>query len=254
MRFASLGSGSRGNGTLIEADGVSVLVDCGFSATETERRLARLGRPPSDLAAILITHEHADHVRGAARFAARHGLTVRATAGTFTACSRYDFERFEPFSAHDSFAIGSLEITPIAVPHDAREPAQFTFSDGARRIGLLTDLGHATAHVLRSLAGCDALILECNHDEAMLYGGPYPAMLKRRVGGALGHLSNLQATALLAQLDVSRLQHLVAAHLSEHNNTPELARAALAEAAGCEPDWIAVADQDEGLDWREVFS
>lgn len=254
MRFASLGSGSRGNGTLIEADGVSVLVDCGFSATETERRLARLGRRPEDLAAILITHEHADHVRGAARFAARHGLTVRATAGTLDACARYEFERAEPFSAHDVFAIGGLEITPVAVPHDAREPAQFVFGDGARRIGLLTDLGHITAYVLRSLAACDALILECNHDEAMLREGPYPAALKRRVGGSLGHLSNAQAHALLAQLDVSRLQHLVAAHLSEHNNMPELARAALAEAAGCEPGWIAVADQNVGLDWRDVFS
>lgn len=252
MKFASLGSGSRGNGTLIDADGTCVLVDCGFSLTETERRLARLGYRGEDLDAVLITHEHGDHVRGVARFAARYDLPVRATAGTLAACTRHSFERIDPFSAHDAFAIGGLQITPIAVPHDAREPAQFLFSDGARCIGLLTDTGHITAHVVRSLTGCDALILECNHDVAMLARGPYSPSLKRRVGGLLGHLSNAQAAALLAQLDVSRLQHLVAAHLSEQNNTPEEARRALAEAAGCTPEWVQIAGQDEGLDWREV--
>jgi phosphoribosyl 1,2-cyclic phosphodiesterase len=117
---------------------------------------------------------------------------------------------------------------------------------------VLTDAGHITAHITRSLAVCDALILECNHDEAMLIGGPYPPRLKQRVGGLLGHLSNMQAAALLGGLEVSRLQHLVAAHLSEHNNTPAQARAALADAAGCEVEWIQVADQEDGLGWREI--
>ncbi|HET7306197.1 MAG TPA: MBL fold metallo-hydrolase [Gammaproteobacteria bacterium] len=253
MRFASLGSGSRGNGTLIEADGTCLLVDCGFSIAETEHRLARLKRRPEDIDAILITHEHADHVRGVARFAARFNIPVRATAGTLAACGRYRIGVAEPFNAHEGFAIGGLEITPIAVPHDAREPTQFLFSDGARRLGLLTDSGHITAHITRTLSVCDALILECNHDEAMLVGGPYPPRLKQRVGGLLGHLSNAQAAGLLGGLDVSRLQHLVAAHLSEHNNTPVHARAALAEAVGCAAEWIAVADQEEGLDWRELL-
>lgn len=253
MKFASLGSGSRGNGTLIEADGTCLLVDCGFSITETVRRLAQLKRRAEDIDAILITHEHADHVRGVARFAARFNIPVRATAGTLAACERHQIQGAEPFNAHEGFAIGGLAITPIAVPHDAREPTQFLFSDGAHSLGVLTDAGHITAHITRTLSACDALILECNHDEAMLISGPYPPRLKQRVGGLLGHLSNAQAAGLLSGLDVSRLQHLVAAHLSEHNNTPTHACAALAEAIGCKTDWIAVADQDKGLPWREVM-
>lgn len=252
MRFASLGSGSRGNATLIEADGTCLMVDCGFTLAEIERRLVRLGRSGDDIAAILITHEHADHVRGAARFAARYRLPVYATPGTFEACTRHAFECVEPFSVHDNFAVGAIEIAPVAVPHDAREPSQFVFGDGAHRIGVLTDLGHVTAHVVRSFAACDALVLECNHDETMLLTGPYPPSLKQRVGGLLGHLSNAQAATLLAQLDLSRLQHLVAAHLSERNNSPAHAREALATAAGCETGWVAVAGQDDGLAWREV--
>ncbi|HET7586586.1 MAG TPA: MBL fold metallo-hydrolase [Gammaproteobacteria bacterium] len=252
MRFASLGSGSRGNGTLVEAAGTCLLIDCGFSLSETERRLARLKRSPDDIDAILITHEHADHVRGVARLAARHNIPVRATAGTLSACARHKLDGAESFSAHDGFAIDGLEIMPVAVPHDAREPTQFVFSDGRHRLGVLTDAGHITAHITRSLAVCDALILECNHDEAMLIGGPYPPRLKQRVGGLLGHLSNMQAAALLGGLEVSRLQHIVAAHLSEHNNTPAQARAALADAAGCEVEWIQVADQEDGLGWREI--
>ncbi|HET7370685.1 MAG TPA: MBL fold metallo-hydrolase [Gammaproteobacteria bacterium] len=252
MRFASLGSGSRGNGTLIEADGTCLLIDCGFSLTETERRLARLKRRAEDIDAILITHEHGDHVRGVARLAARYGIPVRATAGTLAACARHKLDGAEPFNAHDGFAINGLEVMPVAVPHDAREPTQFVFSDGRHTLGVLTDAGHITTHIIRSLAACDALILECNHDEAMLAGGPYPARLKQRVGGLLGHLSNSQAAALLGGIDMSHLQHLVAAHLSEHNNTPAQAREALAAAAGCEMEWIQVADQEEGLDWRDI--
>jgi phosphoribosyl 1,2-cyclic phosphodiesterase len=252
MRFASLGSGSRGNATLIEANGTCLMVDCGFSVRETERRLRRLDKRPEDIDAIVVTHEHADHIGGVARFAARHDIVVRATAGTLAAIWKRDSIRAEPFSAHEGFVLDGLEVTPIPVPHDAREPAQFKFGDGARRLGLLTDAGHGTPHIHRMLDGCDALILECNHDAAMLAGGPYPASIKRRVGGPLGHLNNDQAGALLAGLDGQRLQHLVAAHLSERNNTAALAREALAGAVGCEIDWVAVADQQAGLDWREI--
>jgi phosphoribosyl 1,2-cyclic phosphodiesterase len=138
------------------------------------------------------------------------------------------------------------------VPHDAREPAQFVFTDGARRLGVLTDTGTSTPHIEAVLSGCDALVLECNHDRGMLETGHYPAQLKRRIGGAFGHLDNDQAGALLAALDRSRLKHVVAAHLSQHNNHPHLARAALAAAMGCSDDWIHVATQDEGFDWLEA--
>jgi phosphoribosyl 1,2-cyclic phosphodiesterase len=153
---------------------------------------------------------------------------------------------------HCGFSFDALQVRPFTVPHDACEPCQFTFDHEQLRLGVLTDTGRMTPHVLDSLHGCDALLLECNHDADMLADGPYSDSLKKRVGGPLGHLSNAQAGSLLSQLDTSRLQHLVAAHLSDKNNRPVLARAALAGALQCEPDWIAIADQDAGLDWRTI--
>jgi len=252
LRFAYLGSGSRGNGLLVESADTAVLVDCGFSIAETERRLLRLGREPRQLAAVLVTHEHSDHIQGVGRFARRHGLPVWMTAGTKAAgrCTEHDDVRL--FSVHGAFAIDGLHIQPFPVPHDAREPSQFVFGDGARRLGLLTDAGSSTPHIEECLSGLDALVLECNHDLHMLAGSRYSPLLKRRVGGRFGHLSNHQAGALLAALDCRGLQHLVAAHLSQENNTPDLARQTLAAALGCAPEWIAIADQDRGMDWREL--
>ena len=154
------------------------------------------------------------------------------------------------FDSHDQFAIGALEVTPVAVPHDAREPVQFVIGDGSRRVGVLTDLGVSTDHVEASLSGCEALVLECNHDLEMLARGDYPYSLKQRIAGRLGHLHNEAAAAILSRIDTSRLTHVVAAHLSRDNNTPELARGALASALGCRDDWIGVADQASGFDWR----
>ncbi|HXG27618.1 MAG TPA: MBL fold metallo-hydrolase, partial [Nevskiales bacterium] len=252
MRFAYLGSGSRGNAALIQAGRTLLLLDCGFSVAETERRLARLGVTPADLAAIVVTHEHADHLGGVARLARKHRLPVWMTRGTHAAWLERDVPMPEFCCAHTAFALGDIELAPYPVPHDAREPCQFVFSDGQRRIGVLSDAGHITPHIRASLSGCDALLLECNHDPAMLADGPYPERLKARVGGPLGHLSNAQAAALLGEIDVSRLQHLVATHISETNNRPGLVRAALAAALNCDPGWIAVAEQEQGLDWREV--
>jgi phosphoribosyl 1,2-cyclic phosphodiesterase len=150
------------------------------------------------------------------------------------------------------FSIGDIGIDPFPVPHDAREPAQFVFSDGAHRLGLLTDAGHATAHMRRCLNGCSAVVLECNHDPEMLRTGDYPERLKNRIASRLGHLDNASAAALLATLERCRLQHVVAAHLSQTNNRPELARAALAAVLGCEPNWVDVADQQGGLGWRQL--
>jgi phosphoribosyl 1,2-cyclic phosphodiesterase len=252
VRFTWLGSGSRGNAALIEAGGTCVMLDCGFGLREIEGRLARAGRAPADVDAILVTHEHSDHIGGVARFAARHGTRVLATTGTARGFRGQPPPRLERICAHESFAVGALEIAPMPVPHDAREPCQFVFSDGALRLGIVTDLGRATQHVVDSLAGCDALALECNHDEALLAAGPYPAALKRRVGSDLGHLANRQAAALLAALDLARLRHVIALHLSETNNTPPLARAALAGVLGCDPADIGVADQAAGLAWRSL--
>jgi phosphoribosyl 1,2-cyclic phosphodiesterase len=252
VRFAWLGSGSRGNSALVEADGRCVMLDCGLGLKEAVARLARLERTPADIDAILVTHEHSDHIGGVARFATRYGIRVMATAGTARGFRLSPPPQLDYISAHETFDCGALEIAPMPVPHDAREPCQFVFSDGAVRLGIVTDLGRVTAHVIASLQGCDALALECNHDAAMLAGGPYPVRLKHRVGGDLGHLSNDQAAALLAALDTARLRHVVALHLSETNNTPALAQAALAAVLGCAPDEVTVAEQRAGLDWREV--
>ncbi|MGA9853856.1 MAG: MBL fold metallo-hydrolase [Gammaproteobacteria bacterium] len=254
MRFALLGSGSRGNATLIQSGRTCVMVDCGFSVTETITRLARLKMAPQDISALLITHEHSDHVNGAARFASRYGIPIRCTNGTLAACAKYGMDDAETFDPQLEFELMDLEVMPLTVPHDAREPTQFVLTDGRHRLGILTDTGSITEHIRDTLTGCDALILECNHDVSMLENGPYPEQLKARVGGPLGHLSNAQAAGLLEGLDCSGLQHLVAAHLSEKNNSPDLACEALALALDCELDWIEHATQDLGLGWRDLLT
>ncbi len=254
MRFALLGSGSEGNALVVQAGATALLMDCGFSVAETAMRLGRLGLEVGALSGIVVTHEHSDPISGVARRARQHGLPVWLTHGTLREHRRQMGEllNFTEISPHESFAIGEVQVHPYIVPHDAAEPVQYVFSDGARKLGVLTDAGCATPHIEAMLGGCDALVLECNHDTEMLANGDYPYFLKQRVGGRQGHLNNADAAALLARLDTSRLRHLVAAHLSQKNNTPELAVAALCGALGCAPEWIAVATQEEGLGWREI--
>ena len=256
MRFASLGSGSKGNALLIEAGSTRVLLDCGFGPRNLAERCQRLGVEADTLDAIIVTHEHSDHVGGAFPCAKRYASALYMTQGTYAEALRDKPARTAVdvelclIDSHSEFAIGDLLMQPFPVPHDAREPVQFVFSDGVHRLGVLTDLGHVTPHVVKCLQGCDALVLECNHDADMLARGPYPPTLKQRVGGRFGHLANDAAAALLLQLEHSRLQHVLAAHISEHNNTPALAQQALATVMGCSSDWIGVADQELGFDWR----
>jgi phosphoribosyl 1,2-cyclic phosphodiesterase len=254
MRFASLGSGSRGNALLVEAGSTRLLIDCGFAPRDTLLRLARLGCPAESLSGIVVTHEHGDHIAGALKLAARYRLTVWMTHGTFASTSATSGRPpdAELIDSHQAFAVGDLQLFPFPVPHDAREPVQFVVSDGRHRLGVATDLGSSTPHVERMLSGCDALVLECNHDMALLQRGNYPPHLKRRIAGRFGHLDNAASAALLSALDASKLQHLIAAHLSQKNNTPALARAALAAVLNCDPSWIGVADQEEGFGWREL--
>ncbi|MDT0497441.1 MBL fold metallo-hydrolase [Algiphilus sp. W345] len=252
MRFALLGSGSKGNAALFSCRDTHVLLDCGFSVQESTRRLQRLGVEPESLAAIVVTHEHSDHLGGVARVARRYGLPVWMTRGTHAVWNDVDVPCIEHFDPHTPFAIGDLEMSPYPVPHDAREPAQFVVGNGATCIGVLSDAGSVTPHMCRMLQACDSLLIEFNHDSAMLASGPYPESLKRRVGGAYGHLSNMQAADLLRRIDTSRVQHVVLTHLSEKNNTPELALTAGAEALGCETHWLVAAEQDQGLAWREI--
>ena len=261
MRFASLGSGSEGNALLVEAAGTDghehpwrVLVDCGFGLRAAEARFARLGVDPGSLDAILVTHEHGDHLGGVFALARRHHVRVCATHGTLQSVLRARFAAVSVAvcSSDVRFSVGPITVTPYAVPHDAREPTQFVFDDGTSRLGLLTDTGRGTSHIVDSLAGCDALVIECNHDPAMLDASDYPYPLKRRIGGDYGHLSNEVAAEIVARLDRSRLRQVVAAHLSRSNNTPALARAALAAATGWAPDRIDIADQDNGFAWSDV--
>lgn len=253
LRFASLGSGSSGNGLVVERGRTRLLLDCGFTIAETTARLGRLGLAPRDLAAILVTHEHTDHLGGVARFAKRHAIPVHLTRGTALSLP-LDFPaslvRF--IDPHAAFAVEEILVDPFPVPHDAREPVQFAFGDGDRRLGVATDLGMSTPHVEEKLTRCDALVLECNHDLDLLAGSDYPASLKARIAGRFGHLHNEGAAALLATIDVSRLQHVVAAHLSQQNNTPAKARSALARALACAEDWIGIADQASGFAWRAL--
>lgn len=256
MRFASLGSGSAGNALVVEVEQTRVMLDCGFGLKETQNRLARLQLRPSDIHGIVITHEHDDHASGAFKFAAKFNIPLWLTYGTLKMAERYlpgqHQLQLNIIDSHTAFSIQALEVQPFPVPHDAREPIQCVFSDGRRSLGVLTDVGRITPHIEHKLNGCQALMLECNHDANMLKNGPYAWSLKKRVGGELGHLDNLDTAQLLSKLDHAPLQHVVAAHLSAKNNTPELARRALAEVLGCEDDWVGVADQVGGFDWRKI--
>jgi len=232
-----------------------VLIDCGLNLREAERRLARLGLKPADIAAILVTHEHGDHSSGAFDFAAAHGAAVYLTHGTLAALQsegKVLNAKTRILNAKERLAIDGIEVAPFTVPHDAREPVQYVLSDGKARLGVLTDIGVSTPHVEETLSGLDALVLECNYDRDLLWGGSYPRWLKERIGGPFGHLDNLDSARLLGALVRSKLKHVIGAHLSQQNNRPELARAALAGAMGCEAGWIGIATQEEGFGWREI--
>ncbi|MGC2049483.1 MAG: MBL fold metallo-hydrolase, partial [Gallionella sp.] len=245
---------SEGNALLAEVSQTLVLMDCGFGLQDTISRLARLGVSPEQLSGIVVTHEHGDHIGGVARLARKFDLPVWLTHGTLRSQPKAftGIARLHEIDSHRAFAIGDIEIIPYPVPHDAAEPVQFVFSDGARRLGVLTDTGCSTAHIEQTLNGCHALVLECNHDSDMLMKGDYPYTLKQRVGGRFGHLNNQEAAGILARLDVGNLQHLIAAHLSRKNNTPELAVLALCSVLDCEESWVGVATQEEGFFWREI--
>ena len=239
---------------MVESGATRLLLDCGFGLAATLNRLGRLGLVPSDISGIVVTHEHDDHIGGVARLARRHDIPVWLTPGTLAGFEALfaDVADVRMVQNYEAFSVGDLHVQPFPVPHDAREPAQYVFADGARRLGVITDVGCSTRHIESMLSGCDALVLECNHDSEMLRMSSYPQRLRERIAGRFGHLDNGAAAALLSRLENGKLKHLVAAHLSQENNRPDLARAALAAVMNCEPEWIAVADQDNGLAWRQI--
>ncbi|MEE9325920.1 MAG: MBL fold metallo-hydrolase [Cocleimonas sp.] len=256
IRFASLGSGSKGNATLIES-GVDdtdtrILLDCGFSVKETESRLSRLERTAETITAIVITHEHYDHVSGAGRLSRKYDIPVWLTVGTWVSCKDNDFFEVSFIDSHTNFEIESLHVHPYPVPHDAREPCQFIFSDGESRLAILTDVGCHTPHILKHLTKLDGLLLECNYDHEMLFAGNYPRKLKDRVASIRGHLDNRQATQLLKELDLTNLKHLIGMHVSEKNNKKDLAINALCKGMSCKQGDVSLASQIDGFNWRSL--
>ena len=252
MRFASLGSGSKGNSTVVESDTACVMVDCGFGLRNACTRLERIGKSPEDLTAIIVTHEHSDHWKGIGALSAKYNIPVYLSAGSLKAKEIQSGEAlFNCIDSHKDFYVGDICIKPVPVPHDAREPIQYILSNGKVQLGILTDLGHFTPHVVSSYSKCDALLLECNYDEDMLLDGPYPRFLKDRVSGMFGHLSNRQAADLLLALDLSRLKTLVIGHISAKNNDVSLIKAAIEPLCG-EDIVLSFADQESGSPWMEM--
>lgn len=251
MRFASLGSGSGGNATVIGCGDVHLLVDCGFSMREAQRRLERLGMCLSRITALLVTHEHSDHIRGVPLLARKFSIPVFMTAGTLESRDYGYMPDVRLIRAGSAFSIGSMEILPVTVAHDAREPVQYIFRHDSQSLGILTDLGSFDDQLVAVYGGCDGLLLEANHDSLLLAQGPYPPTLKRRVAGPWGHLSNHQAAELLGRLDTSRLRHLVVGHISRKNNSLSLAQNALA-AVTRSIRQVHYACQEAGSDWLEL--
>lgn len=255
MQFASIGSGSAGNGLVVKEKNTRLLLDCGFGLKDSIERLARINISPEQLTGILITHEHEDHAGGVFKLAKKYQLGVWMTHGTHRMLERAlpnESVSVHIIDSHTEFWIDDIHVTPFPVPHDAREPVQYVFSNGDKKLGVLTDTGCSTPHIEAMLNGCHGLVLECNHDLNMLMNGAYPHSLKQRVSSRLGHLDNLSAAKILSKIDTSNLQHIVAAHLSEKNNTPSLATEALSNSLQCTENWIGVASQELGFDWREI--
>jgi phosphoribosyl 1,2-cyclic phosphodiesterase len=252
MRIASLGSGSKGNATLVQAGDTLILIDCGLSLREIDTRLSARGVSAKQIDAVLVTHEHGDHCRGVTALSDAYGLPVFLTAGTAASDKLAALNRRVLIRPGDRFAIGDLTIDVVPVPHDAREPVQFSIHHGTSKLGVLTDLGSITPHVVAAFSGCDALVLEFNHDPGMLANGPYPRSVKARVGGDYGHLTNAQARQFLDHTDTSHLRTLFVAHTSQQNNDPVLAEEALHGWAGLNACLVIHATQDGGFDWVEL--
>lgn len=262
MEFASLGSGSSGNGVLIRQADALLLVDCGFTMKEATIRMEKLGVHPSELSAVLVTHEHGDHMGGVGPLSRKYKLPVWMTHGTWEGGKR----KVQPSSwvyPEHAFTIGGIRVLPVLVPHDAREPVQFIFTscsetstgEALQSLGVLTDLGHISEHVADAYQQCTALMLEANHDLEMLRTGPYPPSLKRRVSGQWGHLNNDQGRALAARYlceENARLSLLVWSHVSQQNNATDLVREMSNSIDHPVAHSALIVEQDDVLEWQPV--
>lgn len=253
MELAIIGSGSKGNCSLVRHGQTLVMIDCGFSLSETEARLATLGVAGNDLSAILVTHEHSDHIAGVAKIANKYALPLYLTHGTKQYFDRKAVKLSCPLveiTLEQPFILGDIVITPVPVPHDAKEPCQFVFECDDQKLGVLSDLGHISAAVEAAFSDCDLLFIECNHDRTMLAEGPYPAALKARVSGNWGHLSNCQTAQFLAGLTAKTLRRVIVGHMSEINNAEAAIKQALSAIDML--DVVHLAPQHEVQAWLSV--
>lgn len=250
MHFSILGSGSKGNSVFIESGRTAILIDAGFSGKVMQARLQGIGRDLADIRALCITHEHNDHICGVGAASRRHGIPVYANPGTFAGGEKRlgKLHAREEFDTGDILQIDDLRVRSFRISHDTADPVGYVVSDGKASVGYCTDTGQVSHLMATRLAGCSALILEFNHNLEMLRNGPYPVPLQQRVRSSQGHLCNEDAAEFLAQLMGDRLRIAVLAHLSETNNTPELARTAALNAVS---EWgetsLLIASQDTVL-------
>ena len=249
LRVASVGSGSKGNATLVASEETTLLIDCGFPAREMLSRLDLLNVDISDINAILVTHEHSDHVGGVVAVSKAAGAPIYATHGTMKSGKLDGARSIVEIESDSEFAIGDIEVSAVTVPHDAKEPVQYVFKHAAQRVGILTDLGMVSPHVLRAYEGCGLLLLEFNHDLTMLRRGPYPAALKRRVSGDFGHLNNDQALGMLEAMGESLPGTIIAAHISEQNNSVDAVASLLSPLVQRTEINVIYATQSQGFDW-----
>jgi phosphoribosyl 1,2-cyclic phosphodiesterase len=251
LQACVLGSGSKGNCTYLESPETRILLDAGLSGREIERRLRCIDRSPETLDGILISHEHIDHIQGVGALARRYNIPVFATAGTWRRAQHVvgTVEEVREFSAGAPFRVKDLLVEPFSLPHDAEDPVAFRLSWGRRVLAVVTDLGYPSQLVRERLKGCHLLIVEANHDEAMLRAGPYPWPLKQRISGRSGHLSNTQSSELLRAVLHDELEQVVLAHLSETNNIPDLARLTMQEVLGSRTTRLSVAAQATNSPW-----
>ena len=256
MRFCSLGSGSSGNSFVVQDNVTTLLVDCGFGLNETVTRLDRYGIKPGELNAILLTHEHEDHIKGAFSFSNKYKVPIYLSHGTFTMCKKKINDsyviNFNIINSFQSFMIDDIEVTPIPVPHDAREPFQFKFNSKLKSIAIITDLGFITKHLIKNLKEINALVIEFNHDKNMLIESEYPQSLKDRVSGLYGHLENMESIKLLKSINYKSIKWIAAAHLSKKNNDEKLVRRLIADATYKEDESIKIIDQVDGIDWLNI--
>jgi len=251
LQIASLGSGSKGNATLIRSESTTLLVDCGYNRKTALARAAELAIDLSEIDAILVTHEHTDHIGGVSTVARALNVPVYTTVGTWHAKKQHQDVNVQYICSHTPFTIGDVSITPIAVPHDSREPVQFLFECKGVRVGVLTDLGSISLHVSESMCDLDGLLIEFNHCVDRLRAGPYPPKLKQRVGGDYGHLNNQQALSFIQQLDLQRLRVLIAAHISEQNNCASMVSELLSPLQE-QISHIRIAEQSIGYTWLTI--